>query len=81
MARIIDAWLPITFAVNSINRSMGQPDLYPFILAPPAIWKLTFVHDRIHAGDSRLPQDSAKSALEAIIASLKRSVASPQPAG
>jgi len=81
MARIIDAWLPLTFAVNSINRSMGQPDLYPFILAPPAIWKLTFVHDRIHAGDSRLPQDSAKSALEAIIAGLKRAVASPQPAG
>src|SRR5438874_11737568 len=80
MDRIIDAWLPLTFAVNSINRSMGQPDLYPFILAPPAIWKLTFVHDRIHAGDSRLPQDSAKSALEAIVASLKRSVASPQSA-
>jgi hypothetical protein len=81
MARIIDAWLPLTFAVNSINRSMGQPDLYPFILAPPAIWKLTFVHDRIHTGDSRLPQDSAKSALEAIIAGLKRAVASPQSAG
>ena len=32
MDRIIDAWLPLTFAVNSINRSMGLPDLYPFVL-------------------------------------------------
>jgi hypothetical protein len=78
MARIIDAWLPLTFAVNSINRSMGQPDLYPFVLAPPAIWKLTFVHDLIHAGGARRPKDTGKSALRAVIAGLKRSVASPQ---
>jgi hypothetical protein len=47
--RIIEAWLPLTFAVNSLNRSMGQPDLYPFVLAPPAIEKLRFVHDLVHA--------------------------------
>ena len=33
MDRIIDSWLPLTFAVNSINRSMGLADLYPFVLA------------------------------------------------
>jgi hypothetical protein len=54
--RIIDAWLPLTFAVNSINRSMGVPDLYPFVLAPPAIVKLSFIHDRIQAaGAPRRP--------------------------
>jgi hypothetical protein len=78
MARIIDAWLPLTFAVNSINRSMGQPDLYPFVLAPPAIWKLAFVHDRIHAGRSRRPQDSSGDALRAVVAGLKRPVGLPQ---
>ena len=40
--QLIDAWLPIAFAVNSLNRSMGQPDLYPFVLAPAAIEKLGF---------------------------------------
>jgi hypothetical protein len=45
---IIDAWLPLTFAVNSLNRSMGQADLYPFVLAAPAIGKLSFVHDLVH---------------------------------
>ena len=27
------AWLPLAFAVNSLNRSMGHRDLYPFVLA------------------------------------------------
>jgi hypothetical protein len=48
MNQLIDAWLPIAFAVNSLNRSMGQPDLYPFVLAPRTIVKLAFVHALIH---------------------------------
>jgi hypothetical protein len=43
IGKLIDAWLPICFAVNSLNRSMGQPDLYPFILSPEAISKLGFM--------------------------------------
>lgn len=43
IGKLVDAWLPICFAVNSLNRSMGQPDLYPFILSPAAIAKLGFV--------------------------------------
>ena len=43
-ARIVEAWLPVAFAVNSLNRSMGQPDLYPFVLAPAVVEKLGFVH-------------------------------------
>ena len=77
MDRIIDAWLPLTFAVNSINRSMGQPDLYPFVLPSAVIWKLNFIHDQIHAGHPR--SDSSGNALRAVIAGLKRSVGSPQP--
>ena len=33
--------------MNSINRSMGRPDLYPFVLAPPVVAKLGFVHDLV----------------------------------
>ena len=43
--RIIDSWLPLTFAVNSINRSMGIADLYPFVLAPPGDRQVV-VHSR-----------------------------------
>ncbi|MBC8050283.1 MAG: putative zinc-binding peptidase [Chitinophagales bacterium] len=44
MDTLIQAWLPLTYAVNSLNRSMGQPDLYPFILSISAIQKLAFIH-------------------------------------
>lgn len=42
---LIEAWMPLTLAVNSLNRSMGLADLYPFVLSPPVITKLGFVHD------------------------------------
>jgi hypothetical protein len=74
MERIIEAWLPLTFAVNSINRSMGLSDLYPFVLAPTVIAKLTFVHDRIRAQHGRREADGA---LRAMIAGLKQRIGSP----
>ena len=40
---IVEAWVPLTQAMNSINRSMGQPDLYPFTLGPGVIDKLAFI--------------------------------------
>jgi hypothetical protein len=45
--KLVSAWLPLTFAVNNLNRSMGQPDLYPFILSKPAIAKLGFIHELV----------------------------------
>jgi hypothetical protein len=43
--RIIDAWAPFVVAMNSVNRAMGRPDLYPFIIAPAVVEKLRFIHD------------------------------------
>ena len=39
--------IALTFAVNSLNRSMGQPDLYPFVLNQAVKSKLEFVHQVI----------------------------------
>ncbi len=47
--RLVDAWVPLTVALNGVNRSMGQPDLYPFVLSKPVVGKLEFVHALIHA--------------------------------
>lgn len=44
---MMESWFPLTYAINSLNRSMGQPDMYPFVLSPTAIEKLGFVHDII----------------------------------
>jgi hypothetical protein len=49
MGHLIDAWLALTFAVNSLNRSMGLHDLYPFVLGPLAVDKLTFVQQLIRS--------------------------------
>jgi hypothetical protein len=77
MERIIDAWLPLAFASNSINRSMGLPDLYPFVLTPPVIVKLTYIHERIRASRGRESVEKGQGALRAVIAGLKRAVGSP----
>ena len=59
MHHIVEAWLALTFAVNSINRSMGVHDLYPFVLGPLAVAKLTFVQQRIQAMSPRKPESQA----------------------
>lgn len=41
---IVDAWATLSVALNTINRSLGQPDAYPFILSNASIDKLAFVH-------------------------------------
>lgn len=44
---LINAWVPLTVALNSLNRSMGFPDVYPFVLVEGVIAKLKFVHEII----------------------------------
>ena len=36
--------VPFSFALNAVNRSMGQPDLYPFHLSPAVTAKLDYVN-------------------------------------
>ncbi|MGW4124851.1 zinc-binding metallopeptidase family protein [Nocardia sp. NPDC004711] len=45
--RLIEHWLPLSWALNQVNRSMGHPDLYPFVLAPAALDKMRFIHELI----------------------------------
>jgi hypothetical protein len=44
---IVGEWLPLTYALDAVNRSMGKDDLYPFVLTAPVIEKLASVHERI----------------------------------
>ncbi|MBA3742380.1 putative zinc-binding metallopeptidase [Sporichthya sp.] len=41
---LINSWLPLTYALNAVNRSMGKKDLYPFLLSPTVQEKLRLVH-------------------------------------
>jgi hypothetical protein len=46
--QLVSAWVPFSMALNSIHRSMGVPDFYPFIVTPAITDKLQFVHQLIH---------------------------------
>jgi hypothetical protein len=45
--QIINMWLPLSWALNTINRSMGKEDLYPFVLPAPVLDKMRFIHNVI----------------------------------
>jgi hypothetical protein len=44
---MVQRWLGLTIALNAMARSIGQPDLYPFVLSPNVVEKLDFVHRAI----------------------------------
>jgi hypothetical protein len=50
-------WFALTYVLNSLNRSVGMPDPYPFTLSPSVVEKLGFVHQviRQHYGDNVHP--------------------------
>ncbi len=49
---MVRQWVPLTLLLNSLNRSLGQQDAYPFALSAGALRKLRFVHDTIAQGSS-----------------------------
>lgn len=44
IAPMVRNWLVMTLALNGVSRSLGQSDLYPFVLPPLVVEKLDFVH-------------------------------------
>jgi hypothetical protein len=50
---MVRQWVPLTLMLNSLNRSLGQHDAYPFALSSGAMVKLRFVHDLIQAQSPR----------------------------
>ena len=66
--RLVEQWVPVTLLVNSLNRSLGQEDAYPFALTLGSLRKLRFVHEVIHSPrgpkQAQAPQDSAMQPAE-----------------
>jgi hypothetical protein len=48
---MIEMWLPLSWSLNMVNRTMGKGDLYPFMLPVPVLEKMRFIH-RVVAGRS-----------------------------
>jgi hypothetical protein len=45
--QVIERWFSLTYVLNNLNRGMGLPDAYPFVLRTRAVEKLRFVHEVI----------------------------------
>ena len=48
--QLLEWWLPLSWALNQINRSMGHPDLYPYLLPDRVLDKIRFVHNLVSPG-------------------------------
>ena len=42
---VLQTSIPLSFAVNGINRAMGLPDVYPFVITKGVIKKMKFIHN------------------------------------
>ncbi len=49
---LIEQWLPVAQFSNAMNRSLGLNDSYPFVLRPPVVAKLEFIHRVVRAAAS-----------------------------
>lgn len=53
------AWFPFVLAMNSLSRTIGRSDMYPFVLTRPVIGKLAFIHGLVQRERTMLqPADS-----------------------
>jgi hypothetical protein len=53
----IQQWVPVTLLLNSLNRSLGQDDAYPFALSEGALHKLRYVHDVIREATHKMTSE------------------------
>ncbi|MFO1457805.1 MAG: putative zinc-binding metallopeptidase [Verrucomicrobiota bacterium] len=53
---LINSWVELTAVLNEFSRSMGQPDLYPFVLSKPAARKLHLVHQVVTQSAAHKPK-------------------------
>jgi hypothetical protein len=45
--RMIKNWFALTYVLNNLNRGLGFPDGYPFVLSQAVIDKLRFIHETV----------------------------------
>ena len=45
---VLNGWHRLTYALNSIHRSLGERDIYPFVVTPGVAQKLHFIHNLLN---------------------------------
>jgi len=62
---LIESWFPLTYVLNNLNRGLGHPDAYPFVLSPSAVAKLKFVDDVVGRAKVGVARESTVAAAPA----------------
>ncbi|MDX5410515.1 MAG: putative zinc-binding peptidase [Thauera sp.] len=57
---LLERWLPLAQFLNSMGRSLGQGDAYPFVIANAVLDKLCFVHEVVRAVRAPAPEMAAQ---------------------
>ena len=52
---LLDDWGRLSLALNMLNRSMGLPDAYPFVVTGLAADKIRFIHELVKAAGGASP--------------------------
>ncbi|MGB3734083.1 MAG: putative zinc-binding metallopeptidase [Ilumatobacter sp.] len=55
IGEMVQSWLGLSLSLNAMARSIGQADLYPFVLSPNVVEKLDFVHRSVGAAVDARP--------------------------
>jgi hypothetical protein len=58
--RIFEAWTPVTIAMNAMNRCMGTPDLYPFVMSDAVVAKLRYIHGLVQEYSTKAGRGRAR---------------------
>lgn len=64
----VNHWVELTMLMNGMARAMGQPEIYPFVLAHQVLAKLQFIHlvisEERHRGDTDMPAGGEQSQVQ-----------------
>lgn len=60
-------WFALTYVLNSLNRSVGMPDAYPFTLSALVRQKLEFIHTVILERQKSAPQAAGEEGTPSIV--------------
>jgi hypothetical protein len=61
---LMERWVPLSIALNSMSRGMGHSDFYPFVIPAAACDKLAFVHRAIRNYVAASPPAARLPAME-----------------
>lgn len=78
-ATLISDWLPLTYFANSLNRSLGLHDWYPFMMNQPVIEKMKIIHHAVISWRGRT-QNQSQSQTQSAISDPQPIVADGAPA-